>query len=161
MHKLAAFLLCLPVVVFAGEWQLEDTEIDFEAVTSLRQSSATTIKNEYATKDVTPEMAFLCRPGDPHITAQIDWQRFISSFSTEVGFKIDGGKFKWLKWKIDRSEKVTLSPSSADTQTLIELLGGGSQLLVEISPYSDGPVTAEFDLTGFGDAMQAFRARCR
>lgn len=133
----------------------------FEAVATLHQDSATTIKDERATKDVTPRLQFSCTPGDPAIIASIDWKRFISSFSTEAGFKVDGGRFTWLKWKVDRTEQVTTSPSAADSQKLIGLLKSGRELVIEISPYSEGPVTARYDLTGFADAINELIDGCR
>jgi invasion associated locus B (IalB) protein len=146
-----------------NRWILETGQdpSTFETVAVLRQDSATTIKDERATRDVTPSLEFRCKPGDPSVIASIDWRRFISSFSTEAGFKVDGGRFTWLKWKVDRTEKRTSSPSAADSQKLIELLKSGHELLVEISPYSEGPVTTQFDLTGFAEAIDKLSASCR
>jgi hypothetical protein len=127
----------------------------------LYQDGGNTIKDEYATKDVTPRLEFHCNPGDPAVTARIDWHRFISSFSTEVGFKVDDGKFTWLKWKVDGSEKVTLSPSPDDTQKLIDAMASGSQLLVDVTPYSEGPVTVTYELAGFADALETLKAACQ
>ncbi|MGI9263130.1 MAG: hypothetical protein ACR2QR_13885 [Woeseiaceae bacterium] len=141
--------------------QMIDDPAGYSSVAVLQQDSATTIKDEYASNDVIPVLEFRCTPGDGTITARIDWQRFISSFSTEAGFKVDGGRFTWLKWKVDPSEKVTVSPSAADSQELIDLLVDGSELLVEISPYSEGPVTARYDLAGLADALDDLRNQCQ
>ena len=75
--------------------------------------------------------------------------------------KLDDGKFTWLKWKMDSSEKVTLSPSPEDTQNLIDAMAGGSQLLVDITPYSEGPVTVTYELAGFADALETLKAACQ
>ena len=133
---------------------------DLELVASLQQDAANTIKDEYATKDVTPRLTFRCTPGNPEVTVLIDWQRFISSFNTEVGFKVDAGKSLWLKWGVDRSNKITLSRSATDSQTLIEHLGDGESLQVEISPYSESPVTVEFDLAGTANGLAQLRTEC-
>ena len=89
---LATGLLLPAGIAFAdGNWEVavgEDSS-SFQTVASLQQDSANTIKDEYATKDVTPQLTFRCAPGDPAITARIDWRRFVSSFNTEVGFKVD------------------------------------------------------------------------
>lgn len=166
--KLAALVLPLLVACATAQtqddkWrsQMIDDPADYAGVAVLQQDSATTIKDESASNDVTPVLEFRCTLGDATITARIDWQRFISSFSTEAGFKVDGGRFTWLKWKVDSSEKVTLSPSAADSQKLIDLLVNGSELLVEISPYSEGPVTAEFDLAGLAAALGELRSKCQ
>ncbi len=146
----------------AGHWILassEDPSIPNPTVV-LRQDSATTIKDEAAEDDVTPRLRFRCAPGDTSITASIDWRRFISSFSTEAGFKVDDRRFLWLKWKVDQTKQVTSSPSTEDTRKLTTLLKSGRKLLVEITPYSESPVTVEFDLTGFADAIDALAAHC-
>lgn len=137
-----------------------DDPSGYGSIVTVQQDSSKTIKDESAANDVTPRLEFHCTPGDTTVTARIDWQRFISSFSTEVGFKVDGGRFIWLKWKLDQSEQVTFSPSTADSQKLIDALKAGSELLVEVSPYSQGPETAEFSLAGFSDALRALVSAC-
>jgi hypothetical protein len=169
MRNIFFLLAVLPTFASAGApgaesgWQLEtiDDPSGNGSLATLRQDSATTIKDESAANDVTPRLEFRCTPGDAAVTARIDWQRFISSFSTEVGFKVDGGRFTWLKWKLDSTEQVTLSPSAADTQKLIDTLSGASMLLVEVSPYSQGPENAEFDLTGFAGSLASLINECR
>lgn len=167
-HIFAALLLFAATVAQAQSTDLESNWVvavgedpaSYEVMASIQQDSANTIKDEYASKDVTPRLKFLCAPGSPEISAQIDWQRFISSFNTEVGFKVDGGKTLWLKWGVDRSNKITLSPSVADTQSLIDRLGEGKTLQVEVSPYSESPVTVEFELSGFLSGLDRLRKEC-
>ena len=169
MRKLLLLMISLPTFAWAdapgpgSSWKLETVEdpSGYGSVVALQQESSKTIKDESAANDVTPLLEFRCAPGDATITARIDWQRFISSFSTEVGFKVDGGRFTWLKWKLDQSEQVTLSPSVADSQKLIDALKAGSELLVEVSPYSQGPETAEFDLVGLSDALDSLVNECQ
>jgi hypothetical protein len=168
LNKLKLFVvagLLLPsTTVFAdsADWTIamgEDSS-SYKTIVSLQQESLTTIKDEYAKKDLNPQLQLRCTPGEAVITARIDWQRFISSFSTELGFKVDGGRFTWLKWKVDQSNKVTFSPSAADSQKLIDLALGGEKLLVEVTPYSGSPVTVEYDLEGFSGALAELKDRC-
>jgi hypothetical protein len=141
---------------FAAQWTLgTDVETSRPALT---QPSAKSVRNENATGEVLPVFSFRC---DPPIVARIDWQRFISSFSTEVGFKVDDGKFTWLKMKVDDSEQVTYSASSEDTQKLVDLFAKGAKLTVEVSPYSESPITAEFDLDAFESTLGVLAANCR
>ena len=146
-----------------GKWALAVGEdaASYEVVASLQQESANTIKDEYATKDINPQFAFRCAPGNPEISVRIDWRRFISSFNTEVGFKADDSKTLWQKWGVDQSNKITLSKSAADSQSLVDYLSGGSSLQVEVSPYSEPPVTVEYDLAGLPAALEALRAECQ
>jgi type VI secretion system protein VasI len=145
-----------------GSWVLtvgEDPS-SYEVVASLQQDSENSIKDEYATKDVVPRLMLRCTPGDPTIAARIDWQRFISSFNTEVGFKVDDGNTLWLKWGVDRSNKITLSPSAEDSKKLIEHLNQGTSLQVEVSPYSESPVTVDYDLTGLANGLESLLMEC-
>jgi len=140
----------------AGQWKPASGEVE-----SISQDAGNTIKDEYAQNDVTPRIEFRCTVGDPSVIASIDWGRFISAFSTEVGFKVDDGKFMWLKWKVDGSEQVTYSPSVDDSAKLIEALSAGSTLTVDVSPYSEGPVVVTYDLAGFTAALEGLRESCQ
>ena len=169
MRKLLIAALSLPGLSLADApgpdsvWSLEtaDDPSGYGEMVMLYQDGGNSVKNEYGTKDVTPRLSFSCVQGDPSITARIDWRRFISSFSTEVGFKVDDGRFTWLKWKVDGSEKVTISPSPDDSGQLISLMSAGSRLLVEVTPYSEGPVEVQFTLDGFREALESLQVRCR
>ena len=155
MHKGLLTLLFVAPLAWGGEWTLDDGD---ELL--VWRDAGNTIKNESWTEDVTPRMQFACAAGG-EIVASIDWQRFISSFNTEIGFKVDGGKFTWLKWKVDSSEKVTISPSASDTQKLLNAVGEGSELLVDITPYSESAVTVTFDVTDLGDSLEGLKASCQ
>ena len=168
MMRLAALLLAATAATFAqsaelaGRWTLtvgEDPS-SYEVVASLQQDSANTIKDEYATRDVVPRLSLRCVPRNTQVTARIDWQRFISSFNIEVGFKVDDGKTLWLKWGVDRSNKITQSRSADDSKTLVEHLADGKTLQVEVTPYSASPVTIDFDLTGFADGLEGLHKEC-
>jgi len=127
----------------------------------LRQASSTTIKDEYAKDDVTPEIELYCSINEPNVMARVNWNRFISSFSTEAGFKVDDGKFNWIKLKVDASEQVTFSSSATDSQRLIGLLSVGDNLVVDISPYSEAPVQAFFDISNFAAELAKLSANCQ
>ena len=169
MRDIMTAILLLPAFCLADAagpetaWSVEvaDDPSGYGEIAMLYQDARNTIKDEYATKDVTPRLSFSCVPGDPSISASIDWRRFISSFSTEVGFKVDDGKFTWLKWKVDGSEKVTNSPSADDSAKLLAVMDAGETLKVEISPYSEGPVEVGFTLAGFASALEVLKGRCR
>ena len=169
MRKILTAVLLLPAMSLADSpdtgsaWTVETAEdpSGYGEILLLHQDAGSTIKDEYAAKDVSPRLAFSCVPGDSSVIARIDWQRFISSFSTEVGFKVDDGRFTWLKWKVDDSERVTISPSAEDSGKLLALMSDGERLSVEITPYSEGPVAVDFVLAGFGEALASLENRCQ
>ena len=161
-------LACLPLLtflslpLFAAEsrWILEtrDAPDGGAAKPVLAQVSAVAIADEYGSKQVNPEIQFHCSGGE--LLARIHWHRFISSFNTELGFKADNGRNKWHKWKVDRSNQVTISPSADDTAVIIEKMLAGKILTVDVTPYSEAPVQVQFDLAGFTEAIDSFRADC-
>lgn len=160
---LTGSIACAQTTELESDWVLSIGEdpSSYEVVAAVHQDSANTIKDEYATKDVKPRLSFRCAPGNPEITARIDWKRFISSFNTEVGFKVDDGRFLWLKWGVDQSNRITLSKAASDSQSLVDHLAGGAELLVEVSPYSEPPVTVQYDLAGLSQALEALRTECQ
>jgi hypothetical protein len=158
-----AGIVCAQSEQLEGNWMLsigEDAS-SYGVVVALHQDSANSIKDEYGKKDINPQLAFHCVPGKGEITARVDWQRFISSFNTEVGFKVDGGKFHWVKWGVDPSNRITMSKTANDSEALIEQLVSGSELLVEVSPYSGSPVKVQYDLGGLSEGLAALKAECQ
>lgn len=159
---IAHLLLLIPFSLPAedGTWKIQTRESPQGGapVTLLAQVSGDAISDEYGTQQVNPELQFHCDGGE--LVARIDWHRFISSFNTELGFQADDGRNKWHKWKVDQSNKITISPSAADTEQIIEKMRAGESLLVDVTPYSESPVQVTFDLAGFAEAIDTFRADC-
>lgn len=154
---------CAAADVTGSPWSLGvDEAVTWETVHVLSQASPDAIPDEYATANVNPVLAFRCTAGgDGSVSMQIDWQRFISSFSTEAGFRVDDGAREWIKLGIDDSNRVTLSRSAADIEALLAALANGDRLDVEIAPYSEPSVAVGFDLEGFAGALDELRAACR
>jgi hypothetical protein len=139
-----------------------EDEASYENVVSLQQASASTILDETAKKDVLPMLEFRCSPGSGSpVEFRINWQRFISSFNTETGFQADGGKTTWLKLGVDRTNKITLSRSSADVEKLLGRLTGAKLLEVEIAPYSEASVFAQFDISTLDAALGKLDEACQ
>jgi hypothetical protein len=144
-----------------ANWSLELTENDYEQVVSLHQESREAIPDEYATKEVRPLLAFRCTPGgDGDVRVTIDWRRFISSFNTEVGFKVDDKELLLLNWGVDRSNKVTAPRRGGADPGLIDFLRGGKALRVEVIPYAESLITISYDISGIDEALAALRNRC-
>lgn len=161
------YLLALSIVAASAAalaeddgWTLGVDDSGYDAREMMYQASAVAIADEYATKEVNPVLSFGCvAGGDGTITATIDWQRFISSFSTEAGFSVDEGKAAWLKLAVDSSNKQTLA-NAADTAALLSQLEGGKRLTVEIAPYSEPSVFVHFDIENFAAALARLKEAC-
>jgi len=146
-----------------GNWNLvvgQDPQ-SYATVVSLTQDSANSIPDEYAREQLHPQLAFRCVPGpSAAISVRVDWRRFISSFNTEVGFKVDEKELLLVNWGVDRSNKITLPRSGTDSRELIDYLQAGSQLQIEVIPYSGSLVTVRYDISGIDEALVALMSKC-
>jgi len=158
----AALLGATAVAGDVGEnWTLEVADVDFRTTALLTQDSSEAIADEYATKEVNPQLSFRCYPDEgSNLSVSIDWRRFISSFNTEVGFKVDDREMILLNWGVDRSEKITSPRSGDNVQELLDYFSGGSRLQVEVIPYSEGLVTVSYDISGIDTALVELRGHC-
>ncbi len=147
----------------AAHWSLEvgrDAQT-WENVATLGFESVNDIADEYATKKVHPQLAFLCKPGgDGTISVRLDWRRYISSFNTEVGFKADDRELLLVNWGVDKSKQITLPRSASDSQELISYLAGAAGVQVEVIPYSASLITVQFNISGINEALKALGAKC-
>ena len=129
---------------------------------SLSQNSVGMIRAENAKDEVQPILEFRCdQGGDASISLRINWNRFISSFNTEAGFRVDGGKTTWLKLGVDQSNKITFSRSAADAEKLLGKLGQAKVLEIEIAPYSESSVFAKFDISTLDAALGKLKEACQ
>jgi hypothetical protein len=144
-------------------WKLE-TVVDpssYQNVSTLSQASQQSISDEYGVKEVQPRLEFRCIPGSEEtIAMRIDWQRFISSFNTEVTFVADDSQPLTLKLGVDRSNKITLARDAADVTTLIAALKEHQSLRVNVTPYSEAPVDVSYEIGDLAQALARLEASC-
>ena len=166
LRILGVFAVCvLPGTGTAGgagdHWSIKPADAsDYEAAVSLVQESADAIPDENGSGEVHPVLSFRCSAGgDGTVTFQIDWRRFISSFNTEVGFRVDGGRASWLKLGVDSTNKITVA-KAADAAKLIDKISDGNTLNVEVAPYSEPSVFVNFDVSTFTAALQQLKDDC-
>lgn len=161
----ALIFLAAPALAeqLAAHWSLEvgrDAQT-WENVATLGFESVNEIADEYATKKVHPQLAFVCKPGgDRTISVRLDWRRYISSFNTEVGFKADEKELLLVNWGVDKSKQITLPRSAGDSQELISYLAGAASVQVEVIPYSASLITVQFNISGIDEALQQLAAKC-
>lgn len=142
-------------------WTLEVAAVNYQTVASLYQDSLDPIQDEYATKEINPQLAFRCKPSESdEVSISINWRRFISSFNTEVGFKVDDKELLLLNWGVDRSNKITAPRSGGRDPELLEYLQGGTELRVEVIPYAESLITVTYDISGIDAALHALKERC-
>lgn len=161
-RALVAVLACAPAGLAAASeaWVYVDhrDEPGNEHLVFIAQTADEAIPDESRRSEVTPEIHVRCEQAG--LIVRIDWGRFISSFNTELGFRVDDGKRSWRKWKVDSSNRETFSPSHQDSTTLIDLLRNGERLNVEVTPYSEAPLEVNFSLAGFSEQVDRLIGNC-
>lgn len=161
-HLLFAALAAAPAIAAAG-WTLETVQdkATWQNVTVLHQASTGTISDEYGMKEVNPRLEFRCVPmsGDG-VGVRIDWQRFISSFNTEVQFAADEREPLTVSMGVDRSNKITSTRDGADDEKLVNYLDGAATLEITVTPYSEVPVSVQYPLDDFAAQLAALREAC-
>ncbi|MDZ7643051.1 MAG: hypothetical protein U5K76_01705 [Woeseiaceae bacterium] len=160
----AALTLLLPHgASLAADWTLETIQdpATYQALAVLHQESAGTIGDEYGKKAVRPRLEFRCAPGSgEQVAVRIDWRRFISSFNTEVTFAADDAEPLTLSLGVDRSNRITATRKDGDDAALIEYLSGADALTVTVTPYSDVPVSVDYDLAALTGRLAELRDAC-
>lgn len=167
MRVLTGILLlaaaCATAQALPGKWSLEvgRDPVTWENTATLSVKSETEIANENGSAQVRPQLDFRCRPGgDGTISARIDWQRYISSFNTEVGFKAGDRQLLLVNWGVDKSKKITQPRSTSDSRELMAYIAGASKLQVEVIPYSEKLISIDYDISGIDEALKALAAQC-
>lgn len=169
MNKQAIVALLIPALSLAGapgsaaDWTIESMQdkATYQNVTVMHQASADPISDEYGMKEVQPILEFRCVPmSGTGIDVRIDWQRFISSFNTEITFAADNADAATWTFGVDRSNKITSAKSDADKAAIMDYLSGSSSLAVTVTPYSEVPVTVSYSLDGFDDKLAELEQAC-
>ena len=157
-----AALALLVTAQAAAEWSLATATdaASYAPVTVLSRGANETIGDEYGSKQVRPRLEFRCAAGSDSLGVRIDWQRFISSFNTEVTFAADDSDALALKFGVDRSNEITIAKSGDDAEALAAYLAGRESLAVTVTPYSSVPETVSFDLEDFDEGLAQLRAAC-
>lgn len=147
----------------ATAWTLGvDDEVTWETVHVLSATSLDTIPDENGAEEVRPVLSFRCTEGgDGKVVLAIDWRRFVSSFNTEAGFRLDEGDRNWIDMRVDDSNRITTARNDSDASALLDGLQGADDLSVEIVPYSESAVTVGFDAAGFAGSAESLVVACR
>ena len=134
---------------------------DEDGIAGILVWSQATILDESGSNEVQPHFGFICSPGQSSgLQAVIYWRRFISSFNTDIAFKVDDGKRMWLKFGVDSSNKTTSAKSQGDSDALIDYLAGGEVLKVSVTPYSESEVSVTFNLGPLLQGLAELRSQC-
>ena len=138
-----------------GKWDVSITtsEIDDSQKVILSLSSDNTIYSSYRTER--PSLYLRC--AENKTEAYIAWGVFLGSDNTKVLLRYDKEKAKTRRWGLSTDHKATFVRGNIP---FIKKLLKHKKLLLRVTPYSDSPVTATFDLRGLNEAIKPLRKAC-
>ena len=97
-----------------------------------------------------------CKSGETE--AYIVWNSFLGSDRLSVTSRIDKESASTSFWDISTDHKASFMPQPVASLKKFE---GASSFVVNLTPYSESPITAIFDITGANDAFKNIRQDCK
>ena len=145
-----------PKVVDNGKWDVSITtsEIDDSQKVILMLSSDNTILASY--KTTRPTLILRC--SENKTEAYVSWDTFLGTRSAKILSRYDKEKAHTRSWGISTDNKASFAPGG--NVSYIKKLLKHKKLLLQVTPYSDSPVTAKFDLRGINEAIKPLRKAC-
>lgn len=89
--------------------------------------------------------------------AYINWNSFLGSDGIRVTSRIDKNPAKTSTWSISTDNKASFMPSAAAT---LKGFIGATSFVANLTPYSESPITAVFDITGAERAFEDISKGC-
>lgn len=97
-----------------------------------------------------------CKSG--RTEAFVNWNTFLGSDGLNVTSRIDKAPASTSYWSISTDHKASFMPQQVATLKKFE---GASSYAVHLTPYSESPITAIFDITGANEALKDIRRDCK
>lgn len=137
-----------------GKWQIgSDVDPLTDKTVLHAQLIAESGKRKYGDEIV---LTVRCKNGETE--AYINWSSFLGSDDIVVTSRIDKAKAQDLSWTISTDHTASFMPQAVIT---LNNLIGASSYVVNLTPYSDNPITAIFDVSGAGEAFKDIRQACK
>ena len=89
--------------------------------------------------------------------AYINWKTFLGSDGIRVTSRIDKNPAKTSTWDISTDHKASFMPNAAAT---LKNFIGATSFVANLTPYSESPITAVFDITGAESALEDISKGC-
>ncbi|EID0034502.1 hypothetical protein LA064_004677 [Vibrio alginolyticus] len=139
-----------------GKWRVseEKSPIDDSVNVYLSVLANETVLSGY--KKVKPSLYVRCAENKTSIF--IDWGLYLGLDETRLLTRFDKEKAKTSTWSISTDNKAIFVRGS-DIKYAKKLMQH-EQLLTQITPYSESPVMATFDVSGLSEAIKPLRKAC-
>lgn len=139
-----------------GKWLVSESRspIDDSITVTLMLDSANTIRTPYQT-NISPIMVLRCSENTTN--AYVNWDMFLGMDSTRVLTRMDKEKAKTRSWSLSTDNKAIFAPKNI---AFIKSMFGHEQILIQLTPYSESPKMATFDIGGLEEAIKPLRKAC-
>lgn len=97
-----------------------------------------------------------CRNGKTE--AYVDWSTFLGSDYITVTSRIDKLQAEKSTWSLSTDKKASFMPQAVTT---LKKFIGASSYVVNLTPYSENPITAVFDVSASEEAFKDIRRDCK
>jgi type VI secretion system protein VasI len=85
------------------------------------------------------------------------WHSYLGSDGRDVTVRIDRGTARSERWSLSTSEDATFAPAPI---AFLRGLSGARELVLQVTPYREAPITAVFDPSGLAAALAPLAEAC-
>lgn len=144
-----------PTATPPGKWSVSDTTNPIDdsrtVVISVEADSPRT-----GLRRLKPDLVIRCSSN--RTEAYISWHNFINTDGATVTTRIGDAAAIRNHWQTSTDHEATFFPGSPIS--VIKSMLGQRKFIAQVTPYSESPVTAIFDITGIEKAIEPLRKTC-
>lgn len=137
-----------------GEWALSTQKNpldDTESAYAILESSSG--KSRYS-----GPIGLMIRCVSNRSEAYFIWSTFLGSEMIRVTTRFDDAKATTATWGLSTDKKASFAPNAVD---FMKKIAAAKTLVAQVTPYSESPITATFDLSGGGKAVDLISKTCK
>ena len=132
----------------AGKWTVD--------VTKNPVDDSQTVVMALPADGLSARLILRCKQGEAEV--YINWANYLGSDATPVLTRLGEAKAETRRWPLSTDHRATFYPG--DDAGFIRQLLSVERLVAQVTPYSESPVTAVFDLRGLNNAITPLKATC-
>ena len=136
-----------------GKWQVSVKTNPLDDTTTV----ALVLLADSGTSTWSDRVALVLRCKSNKTEAYINWHDYLGS-AARVTWRIGAEDARTGKWGLSTDKEATFYPY--DAIAFIRQLLAADRLVAQVTPYSEAPVTAVFDLTGLTNAIRPLQDAC-
>jgi hypothetical protein len=143
--------------VSPGKWAAFSTVSDFDDAVSYYVSLKSVSEVSIGVyRKVTPVLTVACSNGQ--LSGFINWSYYLGLGSVAARFRFDKNRAYMESWDTYGDHKAMFFPD--DARNLVKRLVAHNKLLVQVAPFSELPVMAEFNIAGLSSHLDEIKAHC-